>query len=144
MNLEQYYLNQAGSGLPVYFGRRNQSGRGIGNILGKLARFAMPLLKAGTKYLGKKVLEAGTDVMGDVVKGVPVKQALKRQAVSTGINIKNDLIKKIAKYVPIPESPPPSPPRFAPKLRRKKKYSRARKSKKTSMDYDKYPLLATF
>ena len=32
MNYEDYYLNQSGSGIPVFMGARYQKGSGLGNI----------------------------------------------------------------------------------------------------------------
>ena len=77
---ENYYLEQAGSGMPVYGGVSVQRGHGLGSILGGLFRSAMPVLKKVGKAVGKQVVRSGLDVASDVVSGTNVKESLKRRA----------------------------------------------------------------
>ena len=53
---EDYYMQQSGSGLPVYAGGRGQRGHGIGSILSGFFRSAVPFLKRGLKFLGRQAL----------------------------------------------------------------------------------------
>ena len=70
---EEYYTNQAGSGLPGFQGLRYQRGHGLGSLFRGLVKVAAPLLKKGAialgKSLGKKALTAGVglaqDYLGD-------------------------------------------------------------------------------
>ena len=74
---ETYYdRQQNGSGdFPVYVGRRNQRGHGIGNMLGSLFRRILPILKAAMPH----VLRTGANVIEDVASGKTWKQsAIKR------------------------------------------------------------------
>lgn len=75
-----YYVNQVGSGLPVYAGIPGQRGRGFGQVLGSLFRSAVPLLKRGAIALGKKALATGVQVASDVAGGEDIKSSLKRRA----------------------------------------------------------------
>jgi hypothetical protein len=75
-----YYVNQVGSGLPVYAGVPGQRGRGFGQVLGSLFRSAVPLLKRGAVALGKKALSTGAQVISDVASGENIKSSLKRRA----------------------------------------------------------------
>lgn len=81
---EDYYLHQAGSGLPLFVGARYQSGHGLGSFLAGLARAAVPVLKRGGQALLKQGLKSGVDVLGDVLEGQNVKTALKRRAKQAG------------------------------------------------------------
>lgn len=77
---EDYYLQQAGSGLPVFSGVESQRGHGLGSILGGLLRSATPLLKIFGKKLGQQGLKSGLQVATDVLSGANPKEALKRRA----------------------------------------------------------------
>lgn len=81
---ENLFLNQAGYGLPVYHGQSVQRGYGLGNILASAFRSAMPLIKKGISYLGRKFLNTGAKVVTDVASGVPVKTSLKSRAKTAG------------------------------------------------------------
>ena len=78
---EDYYLRQAGSGLPVFVGYRHQVGHGgLGNILGGLARMMVPVLKRSGKTLLQEGLRTGINVLGDISQGENVKKSIKKRA----------------------------------------------------------------
>jgi hypothetical protein len=89
---EKYYLDQVGGGLDVYSGQLYQRGHGFGNVLASAARFALPLVKEGAKYLGKKAFEAGAKIFGDVSKGTPIREAVKRRAKESGIELGGEIL----------------------------------------------------
>ena len=66
---EQYYAEQSGSGMPVFYGARGQRGHGLGSFLSGLFRRVMPFLSRGAKALGKTALRTGLDIANDVVEG---------------------------------------------------------------------------
>ena len=66
---EDYYLNQSGSGLPVFVGSRGQRGHGLGSMLSGLFRSAMPLIKRGLASFGRHALKTGLEIANDVVDG---------------------------------------------------------------------------
>lgn len=98
---DDYYLRQAGDGLPVFSG---QSGYGIGNILGGLFRAAVPLIKQGGKTLLKETTRAGLDIANDVLSGRNLKTAAKRRTEEMGSRLVHRGIESIRK--PIKRSAP--------------------------------------
>lgn len=91
-NFEDYYLAQArgGSAFPVYQGLMYQRGAGLGNILAKAARFALPIIRQAGRYLGGKAFSATRKVASDVIKGANVKKALKRRFHDAFDEVKQD------------------------------------------------------
>lgn len=88
----EYFLNQQrGQALPFYIGG-NQRGRGF---FGSLFRTVSPILKTAGKYFGKKLLNTGANVAADLASGENIKHSLKRRFGETGMNIKDDLIRRI-------------------------------------------------
>lgn len=76
---ETYYLDQSGSGIPVFAGSRGQRGHGIGSLLGGLFRSALPMIKRGLATFGKHALKTGLEIANDVVEGDSLKNAAKRR-----------------------------------------------------------------
>ena len=62
---EEYYINQAGNGMPVFQGSRGQRGHGFGSVLSGLFRSAMPMLKR----IGKQGLITAASIASDVLGG---------------------------------------------------------------------------
>jgi hypothetical protein len=73
MDLNTYYINQAGSGLPGFEGVRYQRGHGFFGRVFKTA--LMPLLK----FLGKRAVASGADIVGDVLEGRNIKESAKER-----------------------------------------------------------------
>ena len=90
---DNYYARQVGAGIPVYHGGELQYGHGLGNLLGGLFRSAIPLLKKGATALGKTALEAGADIVDDVLSGQNVKSSVKKRARQAGRNLGNKAVK---------------------------------------------------
>lgn len=76
---EKYYLDQGGSGVPVFVGSRGQRGHGLGSLLSGLFRSAMPLLRRGLATFGKHALKTGMEIVNDVSEGRAVKESAKRR-----------------------------------------------------------------
>jgi len=66
---EDYYMNQSGSGMPVFQGARMQRGHGLGSILSGFFRSAWPIIQSGAKAFGKQFLRTGLQIANDVVEG---------------------------------------------------------------------------
>lgn len=93
---EAHYCNQVGGGIErVYVGSQNQRGHGIGSFLGGLFRRALPFLKSGARAVGKEALRAGVNVMGDMNRDIPLKQALKNRAMESGVNLRRSAASEI-------------------------------------------------
>lgn len=99
-----YYEQQAGGGAvgkfnhfgPVYTGPAYQRGHGIGAFLGGLFRRILPFFGSAARAVGKEALNAGLNVMGDVVTNrVPIKEALENRLTESGLNLKRKAKEKI-------------------------------------------------
>ena len=66
---EDYYLNQCGHRMPVYYGARMQREHGIGSIFSGLFRSIFLMLKRATPVISKKALQTGIDIVNDVAAG---------------------------------------------------------------------------
>ena len=74
---EDYYLQQSGSGLPIFQGSRGQRGHGLGSMLSGLFRSAVPMIKRGLATFGKHALKTGLEIAGDVADGASFKDSAK-------------------------------------------------------------------
>jgi hypothetical protein len=73
--LRNHYLRQQrGGNITGYRGARFQRGYGIGGIF---KRYAIPLFKQGAKVVGKRALQAATEVGQDVLRGKNVRESAK-------------------------------------------------------------------
>jgi hypothetical protein len=67
--LKDHFLRQQhGGNIVEYRGARFQRDYGLGGIFKSLARYAIPLFKQGAKVVGKRALQAATEVGQDVLK----------------------------------------------------------------------------
>jgi hypothetical protein len=64
--LKDHFLRQQHGGNIVEY--RFQRDYGLGGIFKSLARYAIPLFKQGAKVVGKRALQAATEVGQDVLK----------------------------------------------------------------------------
>ena len=53
-----------------------QRGYGIGGIFKSLARYAIPLFKQGAKVVGKRALQAATEIGQDILQGKNVRESV--------------------------------------------------------------------
>ena len=80
-----YYLDQQkGYGMPVFRGSpwqmgHGQMGYGLGGLFRSLGRAVIPMIKKGAKALGNIALGSGKDLVGDVLSGKNIKQAMKQR-----------------------------------------------------------------
>jgi hypothetical protein len=114
---ENYYQNQCGHGMPVFYGARMQRGHGLGSIFSGLFRTVFPILKRIAPIIGRKALQTGVQIAGDVASGQSFKNAAKTRVV----DVINEGINKI---IPTQEAQSGSG------IRRKRRYHRHRISKK--------------
>ena len=87
---EDYYLNQAGNGYPVFTGSRIQRGHGLGSLFSGLFKAATPLLKRGAKALGKQALTTGMELANDLIEGRNFKTAAKKRLKRAGSKLINE------------------------------------------------------
>ena len=94
---EDYYVNQIGSGIPVYQ-PYSQYGAGLGNLLGSLFRRAIPLLRKGASVIGKQALSTGGDILEDVLDGKSVKNAARKRLKEGGENLAKTAARGIKRH----------------------------------------------
>lgn len=81
---EDYYVGQAGNGMPYYQGLHLQKGYGIGGFFAKLFRTVLPFLKSGAKTVGKEALRTSTMIANDVLAGENLETAAKTRTKEAG------------------------------------------------------------
>lgn len=91
---EDYYVGQAGNGMPYYQGLSLQRGYGIGGFFAKLFRGVLPFLKSGAKAVGKEALRTGTMVANDVLSGENFKTSLKTRTKESGKKLARKAVQK--------------------------------------------------
>jgi hypothetical protein len=75
---DHFLRQQRGGNIAGYRGARFQRGYGIGGIFKSLARYAIPLFKRqDAKVVGKRALQAATEVGQDVLQGKNVRESVK-------------------------------------------------------------------
>ena len=79
---DHFMRQQRGGNITGYRGARFQRGYGFGGIFKSLARYAIPLFKQGAKVVGKRALQAATEVGQDVIQGKNVRESVKTQEVT--------------------------------------------------------------
>lgn len=91
--MENYYKEQAGSGLGGYSGVRYQKGHGwFGRII---SGGIVPILRRVLPYLGKRALETGVGVATDIMDGENFKSSAKKRFKSIGKRVEEDTISKV-------------------------------------------------
>ena len=86
---EDYYVNQCGHGLPVFYGAYTQKRHGIGRLFSGLFRSIFPILKREALVIGSKALETGIQIAKDVAGRQTLKESAKTRvmdALQEGIN----------------------------------------------------------
>lgn len=91
--MDEYYVNQAGSGFTPFSGVRYQKGNGFfGRII---SGGFLPLLQSVLPYLGKKALHAGANIADDLMDGKSFKESAVRNLKEYGRTIGRDAVIKI-------------------------------------------------
>ena len=98
---DDYYLHHSGGSVgPIFYGKRFQTGSGLGSVFSSLARSVIPILKSSGKTLLKEGLRSGLDVLGDVVSGNDIKSSVKRRARQSGQRLLTQAANTIDKPAP--------------------------------------------
>lgn len=91
--MHTYYNTQQGSGMTPYAGIRFQKGHGF---FGRLLKGSvLPLLKRVLPYLGKKALDTGVGILGDVYNRKPVRESIRNRAKQTASQIAEDALVRV-------------------------------------------------
>lgn len=87
-----YYCNQVGGSHPYFQGVAHQRGYGF---FGDLRRYITPIALRAGKYLGKQLLQTGTNVMQDVASGQTFKDSARARMRETSKKVKSDFFKTL-------------------------------------------------
>ena len=79
---------------PTSVGARFQQGYRLGNIFSSIAKTVLPLVKSGSKAIGKQVLRSGVGFALDVLSGKNAQQAAIDRAKAAGSNLSKAAARK--------------------------------------------------
>lgn len=121
----------------VFRGKNVIRGTGFGSVFANLFRsIALPYLKRGGAYLGRKLLTKGLAAGGDVLSGISPKEAFKTRLKEAGGEVLETVKSKMAgggrkrkRGASNMNYPPKKKPRKASKASKKKKKKSRRKPK---------------
>lgn len=113
--MDDYYRNQAGSGLGGFSGQRYQKGDGFFGRM--LSGTVLPILKKVLPYLGRNLLSTAGDIASDVTQGQKLKDSVKSRFRATASKIGGDAMAKVKQM-------------SGTGRRRRRKYSTKKKTKK--------------
>jgi hypothetical protein len=126
---DEYFLNQTGSGLPVYVRGGTLRGDGLGSVLGGLFRAAVPILKRGGKALLREGGRAGLGLMEDVLSGQSLKVAAKKRSRQAGQQLFNKVLSAASGgIIQLPGLPASKRIKLSNKPRRRQKTSSAKRA----------------
>jgi hypothetical protein len=95
MDFKNYYLQQAGNGLPYYQGSPYQRGYGLGGVFRNIFKWIMPIVKEHAlpvaKSVGKELLRTATNVAQDTLSGEDLKHSAKKRLKESFKNISENL-----------------------------------------------------
>ena len=95
--MEEYYYNQAGSGIGGFSGLRYQKGNGFFGRL--ISGTVLPLLKKVLPFLGRTAMETGIGIAKDVSEGKKFKDSFKERAKESGKKISEAALAKAEKMM---------------------------------------------
>ena len=90
----EYYLEQSGSGMGYYSGRRYVPAGQKGDGLGDFFKAAKPALMGFAKRAGKSVLSAGAAVLKDVIEGKNAGESAKNAFSEAGMSLLDDTVSR--------------------------------------------------
>jgi hypothetical protein len=96
MNIDKdivdYYVAQVGGGNGIYSGALYQRGQGVGGFLASLFRSVIPILRKRGLAIGKTMLNAGSELLGDLQNDVGVKSSFQNRKSETLEKLKKNII----------------------------------------------------
>ena len=92
---EHFYSSQDGGGAGAFDGYLLQEGYGIGNILGKLFKMALPILKKGVKFAAPHAGRFGRNVLSDLESGHPLSKSLRSRSIESLNNVGSDISSRL-------------------------------------------------
>lgn len=124
-------------------GQQFKSGRGIGDALASIWRFAFPLIKKGAQALGLAAADVASNVASDVIEGKNFKESALEHVKSKGAELIKEIPSNIKEIIQgdTPQTPAPTPALAAPTPTR---FRRIGKKRKVAGNKNKFPALKHF
>lgn len=91
--MNNYYMQQSGSGIGGFAGIRYQKGHGFFGRL--VSGTILPILKKMLPFLGKTALSTGMDVVRDVSQGEKIGSSVKRRLRETAESLSDKAMAKV-------------------------------------------------
>lgn len=91
--MDDYYVNQAGSGLGGFSGVRYQKGDGFFGRM--MSGTILPIIKKVLPYLGKQALSTAQDIAGDLSQGQKFKESVGKRFKSAAGRVGEDAMAKV-------------------------------------------------
>jgi hypothetical protein len=88
------YRIQKGRALRYYYAQ----GQGLGSVFRGVLHFLTPLIKSGSKAVGKELLRSGTELLENMDTQTPMKDLLKRQSNKALSNLRMSALDKIKSF----------------------------------------------
>lgn len=92
---EQFYLSQVGGNAFFDGYLPHMQGYGLGGILGKVFKFAMPIVQRGLRFLAPHAARVGSQVLSDVTSGENFGHSLKQRGSEALAGISQELLSKL-------------------------------------------------
>lgn len=135
MDFKDYYLKQAGSGLPYFQGSLYQKGYGLGGIFRRIFKYIMPIVRENAlpavKTVGRELLKSAANVVNDSLSGENLKTSAKKRLSESIKNISD-------KFNPHEGEGLALRPNMSINIRKRKSKTKKKKFKKRILDiFDK-------
>ena len=101
---EEYYMNQAGYGLPYYSGRPFMKGYGLGGILSGVLRSVVPMFKSAGKTLLREGIKTGTGILTDALDGRNISASASERLSQSAKQLTQKAANKLTKTLNKPSS----------------------------------------
>jgi hypothetical protein len=93
---EHFYLSQVGGNGFFDGNLPHLQGYGLGGILGKVFRFAMPIVKRGLQFLAPHAARVGSQVLNDVTSGENLGHSIKHRGSDALTGIAQQLLSNMS------------------------------------------------
>lgn len=91
--MDEYYANQAGSGLGGFAGVRYQMGDGFFGRM--MSGTVLPIIKRVLPYLGRTALSTAKDIVSDVSQGEKFKESFRKRLKNSANKVGEDAMTKV-------------------------------------------------
>ena len=132
--MDEYYVQQAGSGIGGFAGVRYQKGDGFFGRM--LSGTVLPIIKKVLPYIGRTLMGTAGDIVYDVSQGEKVRDSFSRRMKETGRRIEEDAMAKVRKMTGSGRRKRKAKPKAAKKRKTVSKCRTAKRRSRKPVAYD--------